>query len=409
MRILQINAVYGDGSTGKIVEDLHNISRDVGIESYVAYSTTSKSDISNGYIIGNYFEKKIHALMTRMSGKQGYYSLAATKKLVKYIEELKPDIVHLHNLHSNFVHLNTLLSYLAKADISTILTLHDCWFYTGGCFHYSAVSCDKWQKACGKCPRQKGEDIRFLIDSSASILADRKSFFGDIKKLYIVGVSKWIENEARKSVLHPRLFTHIYNGVNTDFFKPVPSDFREKYGLNGKFLILGMANKFFQPVNKETLEYIAGSLQNDECLVLVGCNDKQRKRLPSRVLGIQYINDREELRAIYSACDVFVNCTREDSFPLVTLEVQACGTPVVTYSNTGVKETVDGDSSYAVESGKPEKLLEKIRKIRTENYQRRSKKCIEWIRDNFEVNDNYKNYIELYRCVYQDAENYKNC
>ena len=399
MKVLQINAVYGVGSTGVIVEDLHTLSQKEGLESYVAYSTTIRAYISNGYVIGSSLEKKFHAVMTRLTGKQGYYSLAATNKLLSYINTLKPDIVHLHNLHSNYIHLNTLLSYLAKNNITTILTLHDCWFYTGGCFHYTSVNCNKWKIGCGKCPKKKGDSISYLFDSSSKILADREKFFGNIKQLYVVGVSKWIENECRNSVLNPILFTHIYNGIDINFFRPVKSDFRSIYGLENKFLILGMANKFLLPINKKTLSTIAASLQEDEKLIIIGCSTEQTKKLPPNVLCLPYIHDRKKLREVYSASDVFVNCTREESLSLVNIEAQACGTPVVTYSNTGVKETVDGISSFAVENGNPEEIIKKIRLIRNSDYQKRRKKCIEWVKENFEIYTNYKKYIELYRMI----------
>lgn len=399
MKVLQINAVYGVGSTGIIVEDLHTLSQKEGIESYVAYSTAIRTNITNSYVIGTVFEKKFHAAMTRLTGKQGYYSLTATNKLVNYINTLKPDIVHLHNLHSNYIHLNTLLSYLAKNNIPTVLTLHDCWFYTGGCFHYTSVNCNKWKSKCGKCPKKKGDSISYLFDSSSQILIDRKKFFGNIKQLYVVGVSQWIENECRESVLKPMLFTHIYNGIDTDFFKPVKSDFRSIYGIENQFLILGMANKFFLPINKKSLNTIVDSLQDDEKLIIIGCSAEQIKKLPPAVLGLPYIHDRRKLREVYASCDVFVNCTREESLSLVNIEVQACGTPVVTYSNTGVKETVDGISSYAVENGNPEEILKKLRLIRNSDYQKRSQKCIEWVKDNFEIHTNYRKYIELYRMI----------
>ena len=179
MRVLQINAVYGAGSTGVIVEDIHKLSLSKGIESFVAYSSSqyAQSDIVNGYKIGNTFGKKIHALLCRINGEQGYFSKFSTLKLIKHIKEINPDIVQLHNLHSNYINLNMLLSFLAKDNIKTIVTLHDCWFYTGGCFHYTAVGCDKWKSGCGNCPKKRKDTPAYLFDRSAKILKDRKKIF----------------------------------------------------------------------------------------------------------------------------------------------------------------------------------------------------------------------------------------
>lgn len=401
MKVLHINAVYGVGSTGVIVEDLHRLSKAVGIESYVAYSTTNKSDIENGYEIGSFFEKKVHALMTRITGKQGYYSRIATRDFLTVMDQIQPDIVHLHNLHSNYINLNMLLNYLARSNIATVVTLHDCWFYTGGCFHYTSVGCDKWKKKCDHCPNQKNETITHIIDCSRKILQDRNHYFSKIKRLYVVGVSKWIEQEAKQSVFRNAESTHIYNGVDLNFFQPTDSNFREQYGLCGKFLILGMANKFFLSINRKTFDSIVAALKPDERLVIVGCSKQQRLNLPENVIGIPYIHDRRILRDIYSACDVFVNCTREESLSLVNIEAQACGTPVITYSNTGVKETVDGEISVAVENGNPAKIAEEIGRIRSSNLEAAATKCMDWIASHFDRDKNYQQYISLYRSIYE--------
>lgn len=400
MRVLQINAVYGVGSTGVIVEDLHRLSKEEGIESYVAYSTTNKEKVDNGYEIGGPVGKKAHALMTRITGKQGYYSHLATRDLLKELDRIQPDIVHLHNLHSNYIHLNMLLDYLATHDIATVVTLHDCWFYTGGCFHYTSVGCSRWKKDCGACPNQRNEAISHLMDPSRKVLRDRKKYFGRIKRLYVVGVSKWIEQEAKQTVFSGAESCCIYNGVDLDFFQPTQGDFRQRYGLQGKFLILGMANKFFLSINKETFDKLVAALKPNDRLVIVGCSEQQMKKLPEKVIGIPYICDRKVLREIYSSCDVFVNCTREESLSLVNVEAQACGTPVITYSNTGAKETVDGVVSLAVETGNPERIIEKIENIRESDYGIVRKETVKWAASRFEVRENYKQYISLYHRIF---------
>ena len=179
MKVMQINAVYGVGSTGVIVKDLHELCLQNGIESYVSYSTTNQKseDIKNGYIIGGTLGKKIHAFLSRLGGKQAYFSSFATKKFIKHIKRIKPDIVHLHNLHSNYINMNMLLDYLGKSNTETIITLHDCWFYTGGCFHYTAAGCGKWLEGCGNCPKKMQDTPAILKDNSAKILSDRKNTF----------------------------------------------------------------------------------------------------------------------------------------------------------------------------------------------------------------------------------------
>lgn len=399
MKVMQINAVYGVGSTGVIVEDLHNLSLENGIESYVSYSTTNKNtaEIHNGYVIGNNLGKKMHAVLCRIGGKQAYFSRNATAKLIKHIDAVNPDVVHLHNLHSNYVHLNNLLKYLAKKDIKTIITLHDCWFYTGGCFHYTFDNCFKWLEGCGNCPKKTQDTHAYLTENSAKILADRKKYFGAIKDLTVVGVSQWIADEAERTFFNGREVCAIYNGIDTEFYVDTPSDFREKHNLQDKFLILAPASKWLKPINRETFETVANNLPDDSMIVMLGCNEGDKVNLPKNVLPLDFIRDRDELRKVYSACDMFANCTREESLSLINVEAQSCGTPVVTYRNTGAQETVNNKCGFSVESGNAEDFLAAILKVKEIGKASLSKECHEWAKERFDRDKNYEKYISLYK------------
>ncbi len=399
MKVMHINAVYGVGSTGVIVEDLHNLSFENGIDSYVSYSTSDRSpdEIRNGYVIGKNAGKKIHAALSRLGGKQAYFSRYATQKLIEHIKSVKPDIVHLHNLHSNFIHLNSLLEYLGNADIKTVITLHDCWFYTGGCFHYTFDNCFKWLDGCGNCPKKMKDTPAYISDNSAKILADRKKYFGKIKNLTVVGVSQWISDEAKRTFFKDRDVRTVYNGVDTHVYVDTESDFREKYNLQNKFLILAPASKWLKPINRETFDTVAENLPDDSVIVMLGCNSETGKNLPQNVLPLEFIKDRNELIKVYSACDVFANCTREESLSLINVEAQSCGTPVVTYRNTGAQETVDNKCGFSVESGNASEFLNAILKVREMGKPSFSKECHLWAEKRFDKKKNYDEYISLYK------------
>lgn len=401
MRVLHINAVYGQGSTGVIVQDIHNMALQNGIDSYVAYAHPNrKVDEKNTYIIGNKFDHKLHAMLSRINGRQAYFSRIPTKRLLRKIDELKPNIVHLHNLHSNYINLNMLLQYLADKHISTVITLHDCWFFTGGCFHYTKVNCCKWLTTCGKCPKKKVDTPAYILDKSKFILEDRKKYLSQIEDLTVVGVSEWITQEAKKSFLNNAKLLTIYNGVDLEFFKPVKSNFREQYNLENKFLILGMANKWFEPANAELLKTFSERIDEDSVLIIIGGTKEQRERLSSKVIGIPYVTNREELREIYSACDVFVNCTREDTLGSVNIEAQACGTPVIVFSNTGTKETIDSVSGYCVPDGNVECMLEMVQNVKENGKAHYSDICQRYVHGKFERNTNYAKYMQLYKKLY---------
>ena len=398
MRVLHINAVYEVGSTGTIVADIHKASQNCGIESYVvfAFSPIPIENINNGYQIGSALDKKIHAILCRINGKQGYFSRIATNKLLKYIEKIKPDIINLHNLHSNYINLNTLLKYLGEKDIKTIIVLHDCWFYTGGCFHYTVAKCTKWMEHCGNCPKKLTDTPAYLKDCSKKILADRKKYLSAINNLTVVGVSEWITREAEKTFLKNKRCVTIYNGIDFEFFKSVTSDFRKTNDLLNKFIVLGMANKWLSEINADVLATFSAKLGGDSVLLIIGCNEKQAERLPENVVTLPYISDRYQLREVYSTCDVFVNCTREESLSLVNIEAQACGTPVVTFANTGVAETVDEKSGFAVETGNTLNLLKATLEVKKHGKSSYSMACIKFVKEKFSKTENYGKYLKLY-------------
>lgn len=398
MKVLQINAVYGQGSTGTIVRDIEKMCEESGIECYVASPDKKVLKAKHGYVIGNTLDHKIHALLSRIHGKQAYYSHIPTRNLIRWIDEIKPEIVHLHNLHSNYIHLNMLLHYLAEKDIKTIVTLHDCWFLTGGCFHYTAAGCDKWLTNCKNCPKKKEDTPAFFSKQSAKILADRKKFLLAIPHLYITGVSQWMANEALKTFLKDTPNYVITNGIDMEVFKPTPSDFRKRLGLEDKYIILGPASKWLLSVNKQVMAEFSSIMQPDEVLLLFGVTNAI-DNLPDNIITYGYTKNREELAQLYTMVDVFANVTREDSLSLINVEAQACGTPVVTFNQTGPKETVDDINSFNVPVGDVHKLYEAVKKVRKQTTEDTVTQCVQFVHEKYEVYNTYKKYIELYKSI----------
>lgn len=397
MKVLQINAVYGHGSTGVITKAIQQCCLDSGIDAYVAFSKEQGVPNDHTYEIGSTLGHKIHAFLRRVSGKQAYFSHCSTKGLLRFIDELQPDIVHLHNLHSNYIHLNMLLRYLAEKDIATVITMHDCWYFTGGCMHYASVDCQRWQTGCGNCPVRKSLSSCFF-DCTASVLKDREKYLNAIPRLTLVGASEWIANEARKSVLKEKDICSIHNGFDLTVFKPTQSDRRKQLGIDERFVILGPANKWLLPINRPTLDYFIKNMKVDMVLVLFG-NPNKNDSLPKQVIQLGYTSSRLEMAELYSMADIFVNCSREDTLSSLNLECQACGTPVVTYEATGSKETVDGKCGFAVSTGDYEGLWDKMLEIKENREKNYSSQCIEWVSSHFEMKRNYERYIELYNTI----------
>ncbi len=398
MKVLQINAIYGSKSTGTIVRDIDKLLESKGYQSYVIYQQATTEPI-NGYKIGNTLDYKLHALFTRLLGKQAYFSVTSTKKLLDHIDKIKPDIVHLHNLHSNYIHLNKLLDYLSIKKIKTVVTLHDCWFFTGKCFHYQVAKCNKWQGNCGNCPKIKDDVPSWFFDPTSQVISDKRKFFNRIESLTIVGVSKWISEEASKGIFKDKQIVTIYNGVDIDIFKPTQSEIRKELKLEDKFLIIGAANKWLDPLNEDAFKYIMSNLQSYMKLIIFGCSKDQLDKLPDSVIGLGYIEGREELAKLYSTADVFVNLTWEDSLPTVNIESLACGTPVITYESGGSPEIVNKETGLVVPQGDKFKLMESILKVKKMGKDYYQDKCINRVYENFDKNSRYEEYIELYKDI----------
>ncbi len=399
MKVLQINAVYGKKSTGMIVRDIDNMLIEKGHSSYVGFQDGDISD-TNKYKIGNVVDWKIHALFTRLLGKQGYCSKRATKKFLAQVTKIQPDIIHLHNLHANYIHLNVLLNYVVKNDISLVITLHDCWFFTGKCFHYVESNCEKWKTQCQHCPRNKMDIKSWFFDESKTVYNDKKSHFAMVKNLTVVACSNWMARQAKQSFLRERDIRTIYNGVDIQLFKPHSTTIRETFNLEKKFLIFGAANKWLDCKNKELLDYFVSNLAEDECLILFGCSqeDKERLKFYEKVKALDYIYDRSVIADWFATVDVFANVTFADTLPTVNMEATACGTPVVTYDVGGSSELVEeGVTGYVIDVNDYVEFFNAIKKIKNKNIQR--EKCRIFAEQNFDKNKNYLDYLSLYENI----------
>lgn len=401
MKVLQINAVYGFKSTGVIVKDIGDTLVHNGDEAYFAYQTTNET-IENGYLVGGIFSWKWHALYSRVFGKQAYASKCVTKKFLKWVDKIQPDVVHMHNLHSNYIHLNLLCDYLTKKNIPVVITMHDCWYFTGKCSHYAAVKCGKWQDSCGDCPLNKSEQPSLFFDCTSKVLQDKTEHLSKLKNLTLVGCSNWIANEAKKSKLQTANIQVVYNGVDTSIFTPHDSGIKKELGIKNEFLILGMADKWYAEQNREIVEKLITSQDKNTKIVIVGCKEEQTKYFEQfgNVLPLGYITDRNQLADIYAASDVFVNLTRADTLPTVNMESICCGTPVITFNCCGSPELVSEGCGYIIEEGDCGGLLSRIEDIKRTplsfDVDRQQKK--------FDKNECYKKYLDIYKNISENKK-----
>ena len=359
MKVLQINSVCGIRSTGRICTDIADVLQKNGDECKIAYG---RENVPARYQdvavrIGNDVDVRCHALMTRIFDNTGYGSKRATKKFLKWVEEYNPDVIHLHNLHGYYINLDLLFKYLKKSRKPVIWTLHDCWAFTGHCSYFDLVGCCKWENVgCYACPQKTNYPKSVLIDRSKKNFFEKQKFFMGLDNMILVTPSQWLADLGKRSFLKDYPIKVIHNGIDLSFFKPTDGNFRDRYGLQDKTILLGVAASWGNSKGLFDFYKVNEIKAENEVLVLVGLTAKQIAELPKGIIGIERTNSVSELAEIYTAADVFINPTYQDNYPTVNLEAQACGTPAVTYHSGGSPEGVPGEN--VVERGNVDDLLQ---------------------------------------------------
>jgi glycosyltransferase involved in cell wall biosynthesis len=349
--------------------------------------------------VGSKADVAWHGLVTRLTDRHGLASEGTTRAFIREIERIQPDIIHIHNIHGYFLNYRVLFDYLAKCDIPVVWTVHDCWLYTGHCYYYSYIGCNKWKSECVQCPQRKMFPSSWWADRSKQNFRDKKAAFTSLPKerFTIVPVSRWIKGEMLQSFLKDYDFRVIHNGIDTNVFTIYdPTEVKKKYQLEGKRIILGVASIWCEEKGWNDFLRLAEQLDEHERLVLVGVDEKHQALLPKHVTGISRTENIRQLAELYSAAEVFVNPTWQDNYPTVNLEAIACGTPVVTYRTGGSIEAVTEHTGLVVEQGDIDGLLKAIRTIEERGKAHYQQPCRAYALANFKKEDRYAEYLKLY-------------
>ena len=294
--------------------------------------------------IGSKTGVKFNALKARIFDNEGLNAKNATKKFIEWVKAWNPDIIHLHNLHGYYLNINLLFNYLKTCGKKILYTLHDCWTFTGHCAHFMYSKCDRWKFGCKNCPEKKAYPASLLKDNSMYNYLKKRDILCNVLNMTIITPSEWLANLVKQSYLLEYPVKVINNGIDLNVFKPTQSDFRSKYGLENKKVILGVASVWTDKKGFFDFLKLSRLLDDSYRIVLVGVNEKQKKVLPKNIIGITRTDTLTDLAGIYTAADVFVNLTYEDTYPTVNLEAQACGTPVITYATGGSVESVPSEN-----------------------------------------------------------------
>lgn len=400
MRIAQINMVH-NGSTGKIMFGIAEVARSNGHDAvtfspryYQKGKRLQYPDIPDHVYFSSRFASMLHLRFAQLTGIQGCLSLRGALQINKALKKIKPDIIHLHNLHNRSINLPILFRYIKKHNIPVVWTLHDCWAFTGQCPHFEIAGCYKWKNGCHHCP-QIHEYPNAFVDNTRLMWKLKRKWFTGVENMTIVTPSQWLADLVKQSYLKEYPVVVINNGIDLSLFTPTESNFREKHGIAAdKFVLLGVAAGWGKRKGLDVFIELSKRLDSRFQIVLVGTDDKTDRQLPDNIISIHRTENQRELAEIYSAADLFVNPTREENYPTVNMESLACGTPVLTFRTGGSPEIPDGTCSSVVDKDDIGAMEKEIIRICTEKPYSEAD-CLKRAKT-FDMNDRFEEYVELY-------------
>lgn len=398
VKIISIN-LGNFGSTGAIVRTLEQKAMIKGLDFYVAYPNRfeNKDRQRDDLVLHSRAGYRISRKMAQICGVDSLLNFCVTNIFLNEVAKKTPLLFHFHNLHGSYINLPLLFRYIKKHNIPVVWTLHDCWAFTGHCPYFDMVGCNKWKTGCHDCPQYR-EYPKSLFDNSKIMYKLKKKWFTGVENMTLVTPSEWLAGQVEQSFLKDYPVKVINNGIDLSIFKPTPSDFRKKYDVGNKNIVLGVAFGWGKRKGLDVFIELANRFDQEEYqIVLVGTDDNVDEQLPDSIISIHRTNNQSELAEIYTAADIFVNPTREENYPTVNMEALACGAPVLTFRTGGSPEIPDDTCGYVVEKDNIDELEKEIIRIcETKPYS--AEACVERARG-FDKDDRFKEYIELYEVL----------
>ena len=392
-KLLQINITANWGSTGKIAETIGSVARKQGWESYIAFGGSCNTSQSHLIRVGGKYNRYIHYAEQRIRDNEGLCSRFATKTLIEQIRQLKPDVIQLHNIHDHYFNYRLLFEYLNQTDIKVVWTFHDCWAFTGHCFHFVTARCEKWKTGCFDCPL-KNAYPKTCFDNSKRNYELKKRLFVSNKNLTIVPCSDWMANFVRESFLKDKRMEVIKNGVDLNVFRPMV-----RKNIEGRFSILAVSNVWNKDKGLYDIFSLRKLLSEKYVITIVGLSANQRETLPAGINGIVRTQNVNELVQLYSDANVLINPTYADTFPTVNLEALACGTPIITYRTGGSPEAIDENTGVVVEQGDVDGMARAIRSVCNNNRVQYADACRKRAEEYFNKDICFEKYLNLYNCL----------
>ncbi len=357
MRYVQINA-YSGGWADSIIFKKHRELVAQGDESWVFWARGKHEQDEHLQCIASYPKVCLDVLQTRLDGRPGFHSKAITRRLLSKLDEIDPDVVHLHLLLGYYINVEMLFEWLVAHRCKVVWTLHDCWAFTGHCIYFTYVKCMQWRSACAastSCPQKRTYPETFAGDGAVRWSFDQKKRLFTMlppERVQLITPSQWLADLVKESFLGKYDVKVVHNTINKDVFKPTPSDFRQRYGLGDRFVVLGVASKWSERKGLADFVRLAKDLDSEKfAVVVVGLSDKQIEQVRREAVAIvarPRTNSMEELAEVYTAADVLVNPSVEETFGMNVAEAAACGTGAIVVEGSACAEVADPENTLTM-------------------------------------------------------------
>lgn len=400
MKVLHINQSDTSGGAAIAGYRLHQglLERNIDSRLLVGQAQTQSDRVAT--------VKRRHRLESRLFRLSSYLGLNNLNLISsfdipkdKFYQEAS--VLNFHNLHSGYFNYLTIPN-LTK-DKPAVFTLHDMWSFTGHCAY--SYNCDRWKSGCGKCPH---------LDTYPAVARDSTIWEWKLKdwvyshsNLTIITLSRWLTEQASQSMLARFPIHHIPNGIDTEAYQPIETEYcRYVLGIpkEKKVLMFGAESLKDQRKGSDlliaSLRNLPTTLKTDIVLLTLGNGGEQIKSIGINTINLGYVNSDRLKSIAYSAADLFVFPTRADNLPLMLQESMACGTPMVSFNIGGVSDLVrHGITGYLALTEDSQDLCQGIVQLLEDDRLREnmSQNCRAIAVKEYALNLQVQRYISLYK------------
>ncbi|ATA72526.1 glycosyl transferase family 1 [Capnocytophaga sp. H4358] len=409
MKILHINTTDIEGGAARAAYRLHRalLENEVDSQMLVQYKksddytvhTVNKTKLGKFFCVLRSFLDSLPLKLFYKNRTKTPFSPAWVpfSKVVGRINELNPDIVHLHWINGGMLPIED----LAKIKKTIVWTLHDMWAFTGG--EHIDEGQGHYLEKCG---------FSKVLGSSKENDLSRKGWerknktYSKIERLIVISPSRWIYQEAQKSsLLKNKSHIHLPNVLKTCVFKPIDKEVvRGLWGIpkEKKIILFGAMgatsdpNKGYDLLMKAIKQL---SIENAEIVVFGSSKPLYEEKLNYKTTYVGRLYDDVSLVTLYNCADVMIVSSKQENLPQTVTEAMACGVPVVAFNTTGIPTIIDHKiDGYLASPFDSEDLKNGIEWVlNNENYEQLSKNAREKIERHFSNEVLISKYISLYK------------